>query len=180
VACHIPLESSRWRLKLCFEPHFNQRSSKEVMCLQNYRNPNFENFETSKLRVLGQNDIWVHAPWPNIENIIRRKVVASPKSRLWWVLWICVCMWFIYAPKVLQLCTNQLVVWFVHVYVIIDLLVVCLTPHSGVPAHPFILKMLRAKEHTQFFILSLFFTFGFIVESIKEFGGASTWIIIKF
>jgi hypothetical protein len=36
---------------------------------------------------------------------------------LWWVLWICVCLWFVCAPKVLQLCTNQFVVWFVQVCV---------------------------------------------------------------
>jgi hypothetical protein len=43
---------------------------------------------------------------------IRGKVVASPKSGLWWVLWIRVCPWFVLTPKVLQLCINQLVVWF--------------------------------------------------------------------
>jgi hypothetical protein len=36
-----------------------------------------------------------------------------PQSGLWWVLWVCVCPWLIHAPKVLHLCTNQLVVWFV-------------------------------------------------------------------
>jgi hypothetical protein len=40
------------------------------------------------------------------------KVVISPKSGLWWVLWIRVCMWFVHAPKVFKLCINQLVVWF--------------------------------------------------------------------
>ncbi len=39
------------------------------------------------------------------------------KSRPWWILWICVCPWLIRALKVLQLCTNQLVVWFVQVRV---------------------------------------------------------------
>jgi len=42
----------------------------------------------------------------------RGKVVASPKSGLWWILWVRVCPWFVLASKVLQLCTNQLVVWF--------------------------------------------------------------------
>jgi len=27
------------------------------------------------------------------------KVMASPKSGLWWALWVCVCPWFICAPK---------------------------------------------------------------------------------
>jgi hypothetical protein len=34
------------------------------------------------------------------------KVVASPKSGPWWVLWVRVCSWLILAPKVLQLCSN--------------------------------------------------------------------------
>jgi len=34
------------------------------------------------LGVAGQNDIWVLAPWPGTNNIIRGKVVASPKSKL--------------------------------------------------------------------------------------------------
>jgi hypothetical protein len=40
-----------------------------------------------------------------------------PKSGPWWVLWLCVCLWFVHAPKMFQLCTNQLVVWFVQVHV---------------------------------------------------------------
>ncbi len=36
------------------------------------------------------------------------KVVASPKSRPWWVLWVQVCPWLVLTPKVFKLCTNQL------------------------------------------------------------------------
>jgi hypothetical protein len=59
-----------------------------------------------------QNVIRMWALWRGIEYTIRGKVVASPKSGLWWVLWVRVCMWLVLAPKVFQLCTNQLVVWF--------------------------------------------------------------------
>jgi hypothetical protein len=52
------------------------------------------------------------ALWRGTKYTIKGKVVASPKSELWWVLWVRVCPWLILAPKVLQLCTNQLVVWF--------------------------------------------------------------------
>jgi hypothetical protein len=65
------------------------------------------------LGVPGQNDIWVLAPWLCTKNIIRGKVVVSHKSRSWWVLWVRVCLWFVCAQKMLQLCINQLVVWFV-------------------------------------------------------------------
>jgi hypothetical protein len=48
---------------------------------------------------------------------LKGKVVASPKFELWWVLWVWGCLWFVLTPKVLKLCTNQLVVWFVQVRV---------------------------------------------------------------
>jgi hypothetical protein len=52
------------------------------MSLQNHESPNFENFGTPNFGVLGQNDIWVYTPWLNIKNIIRGKVMASPKLGL--------------------------------------------------------------------------------------------------
>jgi len=64
-----------------------------------------------------RNDIWVQGPWPSTKNTIRGKVVASPKFGPWWILCVRVYPWFIHAPKVLQLCINQLVVWFVQAHV---------------------------------------------------------------
>jgi hypothetical protein len=55
---------------------------------------------------------WMWASWKGTEYTIRGKVLASPKSGPWWVLWVRVCPWLILAPKVLQQCSNQLVVWF--------------------------------------------------------------------
>jgi hypothetical protein len=49
----------------------------------------------------GKNAIWMLVPWLATEYTIRGKVVASPKSGPWWVLWIQVCPWFVLAPKVL-------------------------------------------------------------------------------
>jgi hypothetical protein len=74
-------------------------------------------FQDSHLGVPRQNAIWMLVPWLTTKYTIRGKVMASPKSEAWWVLWIRVCPWFILAPKMLQLCTNQLVVWFVQVHV---------------------------------------------------------------
>jgi hypothetical protein len=135
VACHILLESSWQGLKLCFKFHFNWRFAQKLMGFQSCGSPNFKNFknfETPKLGVLGQNDIWVQALWPGIENTIRGKVVPSPKFGSWWVLWVHVYSWLVRAPKVLQLCINQLVVWFVT---IIDSLVIFFSPHFGTPTH---------------------------------------------
>jgi hypothetical protein len=53
VACHIPLESSRWGLQLCFRPHLNQRFAKEVMGIQSCKSPNFGKFRDSQLGSLG-------------------------------------------------------------------------------------------------------------------------------
>jgi len=53
------------------------------MGFQSSGNPNLRNFGTPNLGVLGQNDTWVQAPWAGIENIIRGKVMASPKSGPW-------------------------------------------------------------------------------------------------
>jgi hypothetical protein len=69
-------------------------------------------FRDFQVRVLGQNAIWMWASWRDTKYIIRGKVVASPKSGPWWILWIWICPWLFLTPKVLQLCINQLVVWF--------------------------------------------------------------------
>jgi hypothetical protein len=53
------------------------------MNLQSGGSPNFENFETTDLGVLKQNDIWVQPLWQGIDNIVRKKMVASPKSGSW-------------------------------------------------------------------------------------------------
>ncbi len=71
--------------------------------------------------------------------------VAFTKFGLWCVLWVCVCSWFFHAPKTFQLCTNQLVVWFVQ---IIDLLVTHPSPHPIALAHPSTLEVLRVRERT--------------------------------
>jgi hypothetical protein len=97
-------------------------SSQLKVSTQSYRPPKlwksqFWEFQDSHLGVLEQNDIWVVASWLGTKNTIRGKVVASFKSRPWWVLWVRVCLWFVCAPKVLQLHTNQLIIWFVQVHV---------------------------------------------------------------
>jgi len=59
--------------------HLN-RGLKNKLWSSKISNPHFENFETFHLRIPKQNDIWVQGPWPGTNNIIRGKVVASPKS----------------------------------------------------------------------------------------------------
>ncbi len=80
-------------------------ASDRISIGQSYGLPNSQEylweFRDSRLGISGQNDIWVLVPWPGAKYTIRGKVVASPKFGPWWVLWICVCSWFVRAPKVL-------------------------------------------------------------------------------
>jgi hypothetical protein len=99
-----------------------QTSSRSELCTQSYGPPKLWEsqpweFQDSHLGVPGQNVIWVMVLWPSTKYTIRGKVVPSPKSRSWWVLWVCVCPWLVRAPKMPKIHTNQLVVWFVQVRV---------------------------------------------------------------
>jgi hypothetical protein len=107
VACNIPLKSYWQGLQLCFRSHLNRRSAHKVIGPQSRGSPNIGN-----LGVLRQNVIWMWALWRGTKYTIRGKVVASPKSGPWWVLWIWVCLWLDLAPKVFLQSINQLLVWF--------------------------------------------------------------------
>jgi hypothetical protein len=80
VAFHTPLKRSQWGLQLCLRPDLNRRFTQKVMGFQSHGNPNFKNLEIPNLGNPGQNDIWVHAPWPNIENTIRGRWWLPPSS----------------------------------------------------------------------------------------------------
>jgi len=127
VVCHILLESSQRRVQLFFKPQFNRRFTHKVMGPQICESLNLGNFKTPMAMV-------------------------SPKSKLWWILWVYFCPWLIHAPKMLQLCTNQLVVLFMQVYVNNWPTCHLSYSHPRAPAHPSTLEMLWAKEHTQLFI----------------------------
>jgi hypothetical protein len=95
--------------------------------------------------------------------------VASPESKPWWVLWICVCMWLVYAPKMFYLCINQLVVWFVQVHVSIDLLVNLPSPHLRALARLSTPKCYKLGSAIQLFFLSLS-SFGLVVNPLRSLG----------
>ncbi len=116
-------------------------------------------FWDSHLGVSGQNDIWVLVPWLSTKNTIRGKVVASLKSRLWWVLWVV----FPCGSSLHQNCFS---------YALTNLLFgLCKSVWVGeLLVNPPSLILELQHTPTPFFVV---FTFGLIVESIKEFGGAS-------
>jgi hypothetical protein len=138
-----------------------QNSSQSEVYTQNYGPPKLRESQLwevwdSHLGVPGRNVIWVLVPWPSTEYTIRGKVVAPPKSRSWWILWVHVCPWLIRAPKALKLCTNQLVIWFVQVHVHNWCLSFFLIPISGLQHAPLPPKCCEPGTMPQLFTLPLF------------------------
>jgi hypothetical protein len=74
-------------------------------------------YEPPKSRDSNRDNFWTPT-WesqqnvPFGENIIWGKVVASPKSGLWWIKWIQGCSWLVPTPKRCKMNFNQLVVGF--------------------------------------------------------------------
>jgi hypothetical protein len=77
---HISLESSRRGLQLCFRPHCDRRSAKEVMRPQSLGSPCWRDFGTPTRESRERKAIWMQALWRVTEYTIRGKVVASPSS----------------------------------------------------------------------------------------------------
>jgi hypothetical protein len=75
------------------------------------------------------------------------------KSRPWWVLWVYGCIWLVLAPKMLQLCTNQVIVWFVQVRVSDWLLVILPNPILKLQHTPLPPKCYEPKNAPQFLLL---------------------------
>ncbi len=97
-------------------------------------------------------------PWLGIKYTTRGKVMASPKSGPWWVLWVRGRTWLVLAPKVFQLCINQLVIWFCVGACEWLILVIFPSPHLGTLTRPFTLKVLQARELAPTFYFSVVFT----------------------
>jgi hypothetical protein len=88
ATCNTPLKSS-WRgLQLCFGLHCKWWSTRKVMQPQSRGSSSCGNFGTPTWESWDKKAIWMWPPWRGIDNTIRGKVVASPKSGPWWVLWV--------------------------------------------------------------------------------------------
>ncbi len=139
--------------------HLNRRSTHKVMKPQSCESPNFGNF-----------GMW--ALWKGTKYTIWGKVGTSPKSGLWWVLWVRVCPWFILAPKMFKLYTNHLLFGFVQVRVSSWCLSFFLVPSqsSSIPLYP---QSVASQGMCPNSLLFRCFQFRFRFESIKELGSAS-------
>jgi hypothetical protein len=117
--------------------------------------------------------------WPSTKYIIRGKVVPSPKSGLWWILWVYVCLWLVCAPKCSNYTLTNLLFGLCKFVWIIELLANLPSPHPEALACPSTFEVLWIKERTPTPFPSDVFTFGLTVESIKELGGVSDPVIRK-
>jgi len=155
VTCYILFKNSQQGLQLCFRPHLKWRFAQEVTGFGSVESPNFENFKTLNLGILGQNDIWVLTLWPSTKSTIRGKVMTSPKFGPWRVLWVCVCLWFIRAPKCSNCTLTNLLFGLCRSMWIINLLVNLSSPHPEAPARPSTPKCYEPKNVPQLIFLSL-------------------------
>jgi hypothetical protein len=90
------------------------------------RVPILGNFETSTWESW---DKMTFGCWPHgTEYTIRGKVVASPKFGPWWVLWVCVCPWLVYAPKCYNYAVTNLLFGVCRSMWVIELFVNLLSP----------------------------------------------------
>jgi len=133
---------------------------------------NIQVIAKKKVRSPEINDIWVLVPWLGTKYIIRGKVVASPKFGSWWVLWVCVCSWFIHAPKCYNYALTNLLfslcmsMWVSEVFVNLPSPIPKLQ-HGLLPP-----KCCEPGNAPQLLFLSLFSPFDSQLDP-KELGGAS-------
>jgi hypothetical protein len=138
MACDIPLESSWQGLQLFFKPHFNLRSAHKVMGLQSHKSPNFGRLETKCYLDVG--------PMERCRVYYKGEGGGFPQVRAMVSLVSLSRSWFVLAPKMLQLCTNHLMLVFCRPMWISEACQFFLVPFrsSNTPLYPS--KVLRAKE----------------------------------
>ncbi len=99
--------------------------------------------------------------------------MTSPKSRLWWTLWVCVCLWLVSARKWCNYGLTNLLfglgtsMWVSDVLVNLTNIILEFQ-HTFLPP-----KWCEPRSTPQLFFPFVIFTFGLAIESIKEFGGVS-------
>ncbi len=127
-----------------------------------------EEFRDSHLGVPGQKAIWMWPLWRGAKYTIRGEGGDFPQVRVVVNLVCPSCLWFILAPKVLQLCTNQFVLVLCKSVWVIEGCHFFLAPSqsSNMALYPSIVLWARESAPTpcSFVIFSLGLTF----ESLKE------------
>jgi hypothetical protein len=139
VTCDIPLENSWWELQLWFRPHLNRRSAHKIMKLQNHGSPNIGNFEIPKSHLdaglMERCSVYYKGEGGGFPQVRAEMNLVSPS-----------CPWLILAPKVLQLCTNHLVLVLCKSVWIVEACQFFLVPSRSSITSFYPSKVLRAKE----------------------------------
>jgi hypothetical protein len=108
AACNIPLEKLSTKNTFFFRPHLNRRSTHKVRGPQSCESPNFGNFGTFKSFGFDKSHL-------DVGLVERHKIYYKGEGGGFPQVWAVVslvsssCPWFVLAPKMLQLCTNHLV-----------------------------------------------------------------------
>ncbi len=134
------------KIQFFFRPHLNPRSAHKIMGPPKSRESQLWEFR----------HIWVLVPWPSKEYIIRGKVVASPKSGPWWILWVCVCPWLVRAPKCSNYALTNLLFGFCKSVWVSELLVNFLSAILELQHTPLPPKCYKLKSRPQLLFVPLF------------------------
>jgi hypothetical protein len=158
-------KNSWWGLQLCFRPHFNQRSAHKVMAPQNRGSPNLGDFETPRTK--SYLDV---SPMERCRVYYKGEGDGFPQVRAMVSLVSPCNPWLILAPKVLQPCTNHLVLVLCRSVWVSEACQLFLVPSrsSNTPLYPS--KVLWARERALIPNSSVVFCLGLTFESLKELG----------
>ncbi len=86
--CNTQLKSSQRELQLCFRPRPNRRSKQRVTVPQSYGRRNRGNFGTPPWESQDKKPFGSRCYGEAQRILYGGKVVASPESKPWWVLWV--------------------------------------------------------------------------------------------
>jgi hypothetical protein len=149
-------------------------SSQSEVCTQSYGAPkSWESqpwrFRDSHLGVLGQKNHLDVGLVERCKVYYKGEGGGFPQVRAVVSLVCPCCMWFVLAPKVLQLCTNHLVLVLCRSTWVNEACQLFLVPSrsSSTPLYP---KVLRARECAPIPYSSIVFCLGSTFESLKESG----------
>ncbi len=98
----------------------------------------------------------------------KREGGAFPKFRPWWVLWVCVCPWFIRAPKCYNYTLTNLLFGLCKFMWVSEVLANLPGPIPELQHVPLPRSAMNQGTHPNSFSFYCF-TFGFIVESSRSF-----------
>jgi hypothetical protein len=91
VEWDTPLESSWGEIQVFFRPHFNRRYELGVMNSQSPGSPNQNSFGTPPWESRDKKPFGCGCRGQMQRILYGGKVLASPESRPWWVLWVQSC-----------------------------------------------------------------------------------------